>query len=197
VRAARRQAERDALKGILSSSLIASFTGGFGGTKVQASGPTAPMTAVTFNLVEYARDPETFGPDSDLPDTDVEKWINMVLLLSGLTMAMMGVLQLGQFITVVPNVVISGFMDGIALLIWQDQVRIMFGIGREGLSGPLWANLLMLGLCVTHPLPHLLTSVMESQHSILLPEPPFVFLTMERLSASLCACLPACLPIDR
>lgn len=48
------QAERDALKGILSSSLIASFTGGFGGTKVQASGPTAPMTAVTFNLVEYA-----------------------------------------------------------------------------------------------------------------------------------------------
>lgn len=49
-----RQAERDALKGILSSSLIASFTGGFGGTKVQASGPTAPMTAVTFNLVEYA-----------------------------------------------------------------------------------------------------------------------------------------------
>ena len=170
MRAARRQAERDALKGILSSSLIASFTGGFGGTKVQASGPTAPMTAVTFNLVEYARDPETFGPDSDLPDTDVEKWINMVLLLSGLTMAMMGVLQLGQFITVVPNVVISGFMDGIALLIWQDQVRIMFGIGREGLSGPLWANLLMLGLCVTHPLPHLLTSVMESQHSILLPE---------------------------
>ena len=31
----RLQAERDALKGILSSSLIASFTGGFGGTKVQ------------------------------------------------------------------------------------------------------------------------------------------------------------------
>ena len=64
--------------------------------------------------------------------------------MSGLTMAMMGVLQLGQFITVVPNIVISGFMDGIALLIWQDQVRIMFGLGRDGLSGPLWANMLLL-----------------------------------------------------
>jgi SulP family sulfate permease len=80
------------------------------------------------------------------PDTNEEKWINMVLLLSGLTMALMGVLQLGQFITVVPNVVISGFMDGIALLIWQDQVRIMFGLGRPGLSGPLWANLLLLAM---------------------------------------------------
>ena len=93
-----------------------------------------------------------------------------MLLLSGLTMAMMGVFRLGQFITVVPNVVISGFMDGIALLIWQDQVRIMvrtchlapftgsfesksdgncgsqFGLGRAGLAGPLWANLLLLGL---------------------------------------------------
>ena len=47
---------------------------------------------------------------------------------------------------VVPNVVISGFMDGIALLIWQDQVRLVFfGTSTRGaLAGPLEINLLLV-----------------------------------------------------
>ena len=45
-----------------------------------------------------------------------------------------------------PNVVISGFMDGIALLIWQDQVRLVFfGTSTRGaLAGPLEINLLLV-----------------------------------------------------
>ena len=76
-------AERDggALKGILSTSLISAVTGGFGGTKVQCSGPTAPMTAVTTELVQYAQRNGTFDHLELGPEFSVEKYINMVLLM--------------------------------------------------------------------------------------------------------------------
>ena len=38
-------------------------------------------------------------------------------------MIMFGVLRLGKYIPIVPNVVISGFMNGIAIIIWLDQIK--------------------------------------------------------------------------
>ena len=45
---------RGAFAGILSAGIIALITGLFGGTRIQTSGPTAPMTAVTVLLVAFA-----------------------------------------------------------------------------------------------------------------------------------------------
>ncbi|MCF6179279.1 MAG: hypothetical protein L3J63_07810, partial [Geopsychrobacter sp.] len=69
-------------------------------------------------------------------------FINIVFLLCGTLLMLMALLRFGRFITLVPNVVISGFMSGIALLIWLDQVKVLFGWGGKiALGGPLVQNL--------------------------------------------------------
>ena len=61
---------RGALAGILSAGIIALITAAFGGTRVQCSGPTAPMTAVTVLLVTAVGS----GLLLDHPDTDPDRF---------------------------------------------------------------------------------------------------------------------------
>jgi SulP family sulfate permease len=57
----------------------------------------------------------------------------------------MALLRLGRFITVVPNVVISGFMNGIAVLIWIAQIKKLFGLGdTEPFDGVVFVNVLLV-----------------------------------------------------
>ena len=133
---------RGALVGILSAGTIAVITAAIGGTRVQCSGPTAPMTTVTTTVVAYSRsamfddvtsDFTAASPGCGIDDYDSalcplpDRFVNIVLLLGGLLIAMMGVLRLGQYITLVPNIVISGFMNGIAVQIWQKEVIRLSG----------------------------------------------------------------------
>ena len=134
---------RGALVGILSAGTIAFITDTLGGTRVQCSGPTAPMTTVTTAVVAYSRtamfDDVTIINDNntrlnttsagcDVNEYDAElcpfpdHFVNIVMLLGGVLILLMGVLRVGQYIRLVPNVVISGFMNGIAVQIWQKQV---------------------------------------------------------------------------
>ena len=84
------------------------------------------------------------------PGADPDQFINLTLLLMAGLLMMMGV-RLGRYIRLVPNVVVSGFMNGIALLVWASQLRKLFGGPVAGaFDGPLLANtgvaLITLGL---------------------------------------------------
>ena len=50
-----------------------------------------------------------------MPGADSEQFIDLVLILTGAVMLLMAVLRLGRFIRYVPKVVVSGFMNGIAI----------------------------------------------------------------------------------
>ena len=129
---------RGAFAGILSAGVIAFITALFGGTRIQCSGPTAPMTAVTVLIVAFAGDQLL----TQLPQVDPDRFINMVLVLTGGIMVLAALLRLGRFIMLVPKTVISGFMNGIAILIWVDQVKKLFGLGgKEQIAGSLAINL--------------------------------------------------------
>lgn len=131
---------RGAFAGMISAALIAFFTSAFGGTRVQCSGPTGPMTAVTAVVVAAAHDSILAKFPGMVPD----HFVNVVLLLTAVFLILMGVLRLGKFIAYVPNVVISGFMNGIAIIIWLDQLKKIFGLGgKTAYSGPLSMNLLV------------------------------------------------------
>ena len=132
-------AERSALKGILSGGMHALITGTLGGTRVSTSGPTGPMSTVAQTLVFFS---ESDAFEERFPDAVPTKFVNMVILFAGCGLMLMGLVRVGKFINTVPGVVITGFMDGIAVLIWVDQVQILFGVGREGLAGPLHWNLI-------------------------------------------------------
>ena len=128
---------RGAFAGMISAGLVALVVSSLGGTRVQCSGPTAPMSAVTAVVVAYSHDQLANLNLGILPN----QFVNIVLVLSGLLLLAMALLKLGRFISLVPNVVISGFMSGIALLIWIDQLDIILGIGgRKQLTGPVWQN---------------------------------------------------------
>ena len=133
---------RGAFAGILSAGIIALITGLFGGTRIQTSGPTAPMTAVTVLLVAFATSTGQHGLLQTFPGADPAQFINLVLVLCGGILLIAAVCRLGRFIQFVPKVVISGFMSGIAILIWLDQTKKLFGIGgQERFDGSLAVNI--------------------------------------------------------
>lgn len=124
---------RGAFAGMMAAAIIPIITSMFGGTRLQASGPTAPMTAVSALVVAFAY--ENFSDNIIL----AEQFITLIFLLTGVLLILTGIARLGKYIALVPQVIILGFMNGIALLIWVDQIIKLFGLG-EGKS-PLEGNL--------------------------------------------------------
>ena len=98
---------RGAFAGMVSAGIISVITSLLGGTRVQCSGPTAPMSVVAATVIAVAYEQIAEKVPGLVPD----HFINTVFLLAGMLMLVMAVLRLGRFITMVPNVVISGFMN--------------------------------------------------------------------------------------
>ncbi len=131
---------RGAFAGMISAGIIALVTSILGGTRVQCSGPTAPMSAVSAVLIAYAFDKANFGEIAMAPN----HFINLVFIMTGILLILFGVLRLGKYISLVPKVVVSGFMSGIALQIWFDQVSMLTGInGKTVLRGEMVPNILV------------------------------------------------------
>jgi SulP family sulfate permease len=129
---------RGAMSGMIGAAIIPIVASTFGGTRIQASGPTAPMTAITALLVAFAHD--RFAESS----THAEQLITLTILLSAVLIIITGLLKLGRFIQVVPQVVVLGFMNGIAVLIWVDQLKKLFGIGEAvQIGGNMTTNILV------------------------------------------------------
>jgi len=114
---------RGAFAGMMAAAVIPIITSIFGGTRLQASGPTAPMTAVSALLIAYAY--EEFAGDKVL----AEQFITLVFILSAVIVLLFSILRIGKLIELVPQVVIFGFMNGIAMLIWVDQIKKLLGWG--------------------------------------------------------------------
>jgi len=128
---------RGAFAGMIGAAVIPIITSLFGGTRLQASGPTAPMTAVSALTIAFAYD---FFPDRVL----AEQFITLVFIMNALLLVIAGLVGLGKLISLVPNVVILGFMNGIAVLIWKDQIVRIFALeGKPVMAGGIALNLLL------------------------------------------------------
>lgn len=139
------QSGRGAFSGVLSAGFLALITSIVGGTVVQCSGPTAPMTAVTVKVTDYAY-ANSSGFSAEFPENNPDLFINMVIVLSAVLIAIMGVCQVGRAIVFVPNVVVSGFMNGIAIMIWFPKIQELFGVGKPQMEGNMFLN---TGLALT------------------------------------------------
>jgi sulfate permease, SulP family len=128
---------RGAFAGMIGAAVIPIITSTFGGTRLQASGPTAPMTAVSSLTVAFAYD--------NFPDKVLaEQFITLVFMLNAACLMLAGVIRLGKLISYVPNVVILGFMNGIAFLIWKDQlVKVVALEGKPVMEGGILQNVLL------------------------------------------------------
>ena len=95
----------------------------FGGTPVQISGPTGPMTVVAASAIAI------FNGDM--------KSFATVVFLGGLFQMALGFFKVGKMVRYIPYPVISGFMTGIGLIIIILQIHPL--LGADGFSSPLMA----------------------------------------------------------
>ncbi len=103
------------LYGAIATGVVAAV---FGGTPVQITGPTGPMTLVVAGLVAT----------NLLPSGDVNLPVVVgIFVLAGLVQVALGMLRIGAYIRYVPYPVISGFMSGVGVIIILQQIFPMLG----------------------------------------------------------------------
>lgn len=107
-----------AIAGLYGAVFTGFFAALFGGTPSQVSGPTGPMTVVMATVFAKLI--------ADNPETGMAMAFTAVML-SGAFQIAFGLLRLGQFITLMPYTVISGFMSGIGVIIVALQVAPLLG----------------------------------------------------------------------
>ncbi len=115
---------RGALSGMIAAGVIALITSLLGGTRIQCSGPTAPMSAVAIAVLVSAEKLST----ADLGGMTVNQLFNFTVILSGFVLFFAALFRAGNLIKWIPHTVISGFMSGIAVLIWMGQIKQLFFI---------------------------------------------------------------------
>ena len=171
---------RGAFAGMFSAGIIAFITSAFGGTRIQGSGATAPMSTVTAVIVAYAMEQLPM----EIAGISADHFVNIVLLQTALLMIVFSLLRLGRFIMYVPNLVISGFMSGIALIIWMLQIDLLFGFKREAIEGSTLINVAIASVTIAIAViaPHFLKKV-SSRLSSLLPGTLIALVTVSIFAA--------------
>lgn len=123
-----------AAAGLVTAVLAGLIIGGLSGAPYQISGPTGAMSAVLILLTQK------YGLQG--------VWV--AGLLSGLLLALIGLLRLGRFIAFIPAPVITGFTSGIALIIAIGQIDNLLGVKTPGAES---AALKLLGYFQHPPAP--------------------------------------------
>ena len=116
-----------AIAGLYGAIFVGFFAALFGGTPAQVSGPTGPMTVVMAGIIAQ------FGHEPALAFTAV--------ILGGGLQILLGASGIGQYITLMPYPVISGFMSGIGCIIIILQLGPLVGHAakQEGVLATLTA----------------------------------------------------------
>ncbi len=115
------------------AGLIASV---FGGSRYQITGPTGAMTVVLIPIIAQ------FGLDK----------VFVVGLMAGIMLLLMGIFRLGRVINLIPWPVITGFTNGIAVIIFLQQIPALLGLkALKSESGILSSSFHILEVFFQHP----------------------------------------------
>jgi len=129
--------------GLYGAIFVGLFAALFGGTPAQVSGPTGPMTVVmAVVFTQYtAMFPDDPAHGAALAFT--------VVIMGGAFQILFGAMRFGQYISMVPHPVVSGFMSGIGVIIILLQMAPLVGLPSQG--GPL-ASAMALPEVLSHPI---------------------------------------------
>lgn len=106
------------------------------------------MTAVTVVLVTAVMENGIVDDDCG-SDTDCKnRFINMTIIIMAACLILCAICRVGALVKFVPNIVISGFMNGIAVLIWWGEANKVFGFSKVAYTGGLLLNFIVM-VCTT------------------------------------------------
>lgn len=125
--------------GLYGAVLVGLFAAIFGGTSTLISEPTGPMTVIMTAVITamLAANPE-YGLAMAFT----------VVMIAGLFQVLLGLLKLGNYITLMPYAVISGFMSGIGIILIILQLGPL--LGQPSPPGGVWGTLQQLPLLVAN-----------------------------------------------
>lgn len=95
-----------------------------GGCQTQISGPTGPMTVVSTGVVMVMIS-KFGGLDNAIPI------IILTFFMAGFLQFLFGIMKIGKYISYIPDPVVSGFMNGIGVIIVAFQFNDFFGTNIE------------------------------------------------------------------
>jgi SulP family sulfate permease len=107
-----------ALAGLYGAIFAGALAAVLGGTRVQVTGPTGPMTVVMALVVTHFHDNLSAA--------------FAVVILAGFIQVLFGLAGIGRYIRLVPYPVVSGFMSGIGVIIIILQIPALLGQSAEG-----------------------------------------------------------------
>ncbi|WP_071518682.1 SulP family inorganic anion transporter [Geitlerinema sp. PCC 9228] len=113
-----------ATAGLYGAILVGFFAALFGGTPTLISEPTGPMTVVMTAVIANLT--------ANNPGADGMAMAFTVVMLGGLFQIALGALRLGQYITLMPYTVVSGFMSGIGFILIVLQLPPFLGHDSSG-----------------------------------------------------------------
>lgn len=114
------QSGMGAVAGLYGAIALGIFSAALGGTRLQVSGPTGPMTVIS-SVVVLTVIQNTGSLEAALGT------ILCIFLLAGVFLIAFGVLKLGDYIRYIPYPVVSGFMTGIGVIIIILQIFPFMG----------------------------------------------------------------------
>ncbi len=160
-------ADVDPLVGLYAAFMIGLITAVFGGRPGMISGATGALAVVMVSLVSE-------GNAMGAPEENLGLYyLFATVILMGFIQILAGVLRLGKFVRLIPQPVMMGFVNGLAIVIFLSQLNMF----RENVGGErVWMGgtdlALMLGLVgltmlIMWGLPKLTTKVPEALAAIL------------------------------
>lgn len=176
----------DPLVGLYAAFLVCLITSVFGGRPGMISGATGALAVVMVTLVK----------------AHGVQYLFAAVILMGLIQMTMGLLKLGKFIRLVPEPVIYGFVNGLAIVIFMAQFGQFKTVGVDGelewITGS--ALLLMLGLiavtmAIIFFLPKLTKAFPSSLAAILVVSAIVIFFDLPTKSVGDMASIKGGLPV--
>ncbi len=126
--------------GLYGAFMMGLVTSVFGGRPGMISGATGAMAVVMVALVSEGA---ALGEASGVEGATGLSYLLVTLLLAGVLQVTAGLFRLGKFVRMIPSPVMTGFVNGLAIVIFLSQLG-MFKQSGVWLQGqPLW---IMLGL---------------------------------------------------
>lgn len=111
-----------AFAGVCGAIFSAFFSSLFGGTKTQITAPSAPSTMI---LMSFTATVLTLSTQTSI--IFVLGCLYLTIVVAGVIQILFGLCRIGQFIKFVPYAVVSGFLNGIGVILIIKQFQALFG----------------------------------------------------------------------
>ena len=99
-------------KGIITAIVAGLVISLFGGSKVQIGGPTGAFIIIIYGIIQK------YGFEG----------LTIATLMAGFFLVLFGLLRLGTIIKYIPYPIVVGFTSGIAVTIFNTQIKDLFGL---------------------------------------------------------------------